>query len=379
MTPEPPPSKVLIAITKSSWGGAQRYVYDLATSLAGQGQDVAVAYGTPGLLNERLDAAGIRTIPLSGLKRDVSLLDEPRAFFGLLSLLRRERPDVLHLNSSKAGALGALAGRLAGIPHIVFTAHGWAWNEDRPVWQKAVIAFFAYLTVLLSHATICVSQAVKHGARWMPLPASRFMVIRNGLRPPSFLPREEARTALAPAAGASIWIGMLSELHPTKRVIDAVNAFALIARRHPDAALVILGGGQEYTDLELLIYERGLAGRVVLCGFVPEGVRYLRAFDIFLHTSLSEALPYAPLEAGLAGLPVVATRVGGIPEIVENRRSGILVPPLRPDLVAVALAEYLDDPALAESFGTALKERVTASFGVDEMVEKTLRAYAPSR
>jgi glycosyltransferase involved in cell wall biosynthesis len=379
MNPEPPPLKVLIVITKSSWGGAQRYVYDLATSLAKQGQDVAVAYGTPGLLNERLGAAGIRTIPLSSLKRDVSLLDEPRAFFGLLSLLRRERPDVLHLNSSKAGALGALAGRLARVPRIVFTAHGWAWNEDRPLWQKAAIAFFAYLTVLLSHATICVSQAVKHAARWMPLPASRFMVIRNGLRPPPFLPREEARAALAPAIPERTWIGMLSELHPTKRVIDAVNAFALIARQHPDTALVILGGGQEYTDLELLIYERGLSGRVILCGFVPEGAHYLHAFDVFLHASLSEALPYAPLEAGLAGLPVVATRVGGIPEIVENRKSGILVPPLRPDLVAVALAECLDDPALAEAFGTALKERVTASFDVDGMVEKTLGAYASSR
>jgi glycosyltransferase involved in cell wall biosynthesis len=376
MTPEPPPLRALIVITKSSWGGAQRYVYDLATSLAERGHEVAVAYGTPGLLNERLDAAGIRTIPLSGLKRDVSLLDEPRAFFALLSLLRRERPDVLHLNSSKAGGLGALAGRLARVPRILFTAHGWAWNEDRPAWQKAAIAFLAYLTVLLSHATICVSHAVKHGARWMPLPASRFMVIRNGVRPPAFLPREEAREALAPATGARTWIGMLSELHPTKRVIDAVNAFALIARTHPDAALVILGGGQEYTDLELLIYERGLADRVVLAGFVPEGARYLRAFDVFLHASLSEALPYAPLEAGLAGLPVVATRVGGIPEIVENRKSGILVPPLRPDLIAVALAEYLDDPARAEAFGGALKERVAASFGVERMVEETLRAYA---
>jgi glycosyltransferase involved in cell wall biosynthesis len=213
----------------------------------------------------------------------------------------------------------------------------------------------------------------------MPLPASRFMVIRNGMRSPSFLPREEARAALAPATSAHTWIGMLSELHPTKRVIDAVNAFALTARQHPDAVLVILGGGQEYTDLELLIYERGLTGRVVLCGFVPEGARHLRAFDVFLHTSLSEALPYAPLEAGFAGLPVVATRVGGIPEIVENRKSGILVPPLRPDLVAVALAEYLDDPALAEAYGAALKERVTASFGVDGMVEKTLQAYALPR
>ena len=132
--------KILFVITKSNWGGAQRYVYDLATHLPKEEFEVAVAFGgtgevgaSAGLLEVRLREAGVRIIFLTTFARDIGILREFSAFFELLRTIRAENPDVLHLNSSKAGGLGALSGRIAGLRRIIFTAHGFAPNELRPV------------------------------------------------------------------------------------------------------------------------------------------------------------------------------------------------------------------------------------------------------
>ena len=125
-----------------------------------------------------------------------------------------------------------------------------------------------------------------------------------------------------------------------------------------------------------MIAERGLAERVFLLGFVAEAAAYLQAFDVFLHTSSSEALGYAILEAGCARLPVVATRVGGIPEIVEDRENGILVPPRSPATVAAALNVLLQDPGHAEQLGERLHAKVIRDFSQAQMIKKTLERYS---
>src|SRR3989338_2833403 len=127
----PKRTKVLYLITKATWGGAQRYVYDLATNLPPGRFEAVVAFGERGRLADMLTQKNIALRPLPSLGRDVVLFSDIASFFQILGLLRRERPDVVHLNSSKAAALGALAARLAGIRKIVFTVHGWPFKEDR--------------------------------------------------------------------------------------------------------------------------------------------------------------------------------------------------------------------------------------------------------
>ena len=142
----PHPEKILLIITKSNWGGAQHYVHTIATNLKKEGRDVVVGLGGTGLpgapagqLESRLQAEGIRTIFLPSFARDVSLFREWHAVIALVDLIKKERPQVLHLNSSKAGGLGALAGRIAGVPHIVFTAHGWAHREPVSALKRLII------------------------------------------------------------------------------------------------------------------------------------------------------------------------------------------------------------------------------------------------
>jgi len=150
-------TKILYLITKSNWGGAGRYVYDLTTSLPEDKFDVVVALGGEGLLKQRLEEKGVRVITVKSLERNVSILKEFSALFELYSLFEKERPDVVHLNSSKAGGLGAFAARLSGIPRIVFTAHGWAFGEKRFLLHQWLIWMASLATQVFSHVTIAVS------------------------------------------------------------------------------------------------------------------------------------------------------------------------------------------------------------------------------
>ena len=368
-------TKILYVITKANWGGAQRYVYDLATAARDQGYDVAVAYGEPGVLSANLAEAHIRTIPIAELRRDVAPSKDVLVYRKLRNIFRQEQPDVVHINSAKAGGLGTLAARSAGIRKIIFTAHGWAFNENRPWWQKILIWNVSGFTVLLSHKTICVSEAVRRDIRGFPFTGKKLVVIRNGIACTAPSPRDEARGAILPGHTHDYWIGMVSELHTTKRVGDGVRAFAKIKDEFPGAIFVGIGEGEERGELERLIAELGVKDRAFLPGFVHDVRTKLSAFDLFVHTSRSEALAYAILEAGCASLPVISTDVGGIPEIIKDGEHGLLVPPFQPDAVAEKLRAMLKDPEQAGRMGNALRARIEGSFSLSRMVSETLALY----
>src|SRR3989338_8344245 len=150
--------RILYVITKANWGGAQKYVYDLATAAQAAGHDVAAAYGEPGLLTERLGTAGVRTMAIQALGRDVRLLRDLEAYRELRDLFMRERPDVVHVNSSKAGFTGALAARRAKVPRTIFTAHGWAFTEARSAPVRALFKLLQHLTLRFSTHGIAVSR-----------------------------------------------------------------------------------------------------------------------------------------------------------------------------------------------------------------------------
>lgn len=366
--------KILLVITKSNWGGAQRYVYDLATGLQNE-FEVSVAFGGNGLLAKKLEEAHIKTFPINALQRDIFIVHEVKSFLELLKLFRMEKPDVVHLNSSKAGAIGALAARFAGIKKIIFTAHGWAFYENRSIWWKIPVALFQYLTVLLSDETICVSEKVRRDAHWMFGVQRRLYTIHNGVNPIELLPREEARTKLATSVRAPFWIGTIAELHPRKQLETAIRAFGIIAKRFPQAVFVIVGEGQERKKYEQLIHDLGLNGCVILCGHINNAPAYLSAFDMFVSSSMAEGFAYAILEAGSAGLPIVATPVGGTPEIIENGITGLLFTSGDAPALATAFEQLLSDEPLRKKLSTAVHARTLNEFSIEHMIHKTAEVY----
>ncbi len=304
--------KILFVITKSNWGGAQRYVYDLATTMPKNEFEVSVALGGIGELRDRLQTAGIPVIALQNMQRDLSMGADIGGFFSLYRTLKLERPAVVHLNSSKAGGLGALAARLLGIPRIIFTAHGWPFAEKR----NAVWRVFAWLgswaTALLAHEVIVVSKNDLSIGRRMPLCGAKMHLIYNGITADLQLGSgEKIRSAFPPGARIT---GTVGELTKNKNQIALIER----ARREPDMFVAIVGEGEDRQYLMEKIEEYGLKERVKLFGFMPAS-EVLRGFDAFELPSLKEGLPYVLLEAKAAGLPIIANRVGGVGEILDAK------------------------------------------------------------
>lgn len=366
--------KVLFVITKSNFGGAQHYVYDLARGLPCDTFEAVVACGGSGVLIDKLAAESVRTLIIPSLGRDISLLRDFASFFALVRLFHIERPNVVHLNSAKASGLGALAARLAGVQNIIFTAHGWAFNENRSLPSRIVIKFLSWITVVLAHKTIAVSEAVQKDTRNWPFVNNKVVMIHNGVDAINFISREEARKKLGLSPDAFI-IGTIAELHPNKGLTYAIEAITELSGKHPDIYYVILGDGEEKDPLNALVETQGLRGRVLLPGFVKDASHYLKAFDCFVLPSVKEGLPYVILEAGLAKLPVIATSIGGIPEVIGDQKTGLLIPARNVSALVDAVNELLTFPTLRTTFGNTLHEKIRHDFSLDRMVVRTIKLY----
>lgn len=375
--------KVLFLITKSNWGGAQRYVFDLATNFNREEFEPVVLLGGNGELVQKLNDENIRVMAIPALQRDISLTKELKAIWHIATVIKAERPDVLHINSSKAGIYGAILGRLYRVPHIIFTAHGWAFNETRPYWQKITLKLLHWLTVLLSHHTIAVSEAIKRQLNW-PGIASKMSVIRLGRSIPDFKSRDDARQLLEmhvtnTAQGLvdfhnDTWIGTVAELHPVKNLPVAINAMASLIHVLPRVRYVIIGDGELREELTRQVQHLGLETHVFFVGVVPEAARFLKAFDLFVLPSRSEAAAYVLLEAALAHVPVVATKVGGIPELITDQQSGLLVPPGDTEALTVALRTMIDHATQRQSYAATLFSRAQ-DFTIERMVRETVALY----
>ncbi len=384
--------KVLILITKSNWGGAQRYVYDLATHLNPQSFDVEVYTGSPGPLVDRLKEAGIKAEGTLAVGRDVSLREDIKAFFDLMRLLKNKKPDVLHVNSSKIGGLGALAGRLMKVPHIVFTSHGWAFNEDRTFFLKTLIRISYWIIFWLSHETIAVSDATKSQVENWPL-IGKITTVHNGIESSSVFSKINARhelskmhptfaQALSSAPARSlIVVGSIGELHPIKGFDYALEGISLLIQKYKNQGIpkkivyAIIGDGEKKAHIENRIKELNLGDSVFMFGHVKDAYHYMKAFDIFLVPSLSEGLPYIVLEAGLASLPTIATAVGGITEILDDMQSGILIQPRKSREIEYALDFYITHKKVQKEYGEAFHKKVMSEFNIQQMVEKTSAIY----
>lgn len=374
-----PKKKILFLITKSNWGGAQRYVYDLAAGLPADEFEVAVALGGNGPLAAKLESAGIRVIRIPSLQRDVSLIKEAAAFVEIANIIRLEQPDILHLNSSKAGILGAFLGRLLLVPKIIFTAHGWAFNEDRPDWQKLILKKIHWLTVLLAHETIAVSEELKRQMDW-PGAQDKMRVIYNGRSITDLRSREEARTQLCERFPQLLpyqndfWFMTIGELHPVKRHDAVIESIKKIIEAKPDTRHLIIGEGEEREALETQIEKLNLRENVFLLGNVEEASRYLKAADIFVLASRSEGMPYVLIEALIANVPVVATKVGGIPEVIEHESEGLLTPPLDNKALFEAILLLRNNPDLRLKLSGGAEEK-SKDFTLEKTLEKTLVLY----
>jgi glycosyltransferase involved in cell wall biosynthesis len=370
--------KILYVITKGNWGGAQKYVFDIASHLPKEHWEPVVAYGEGAILPAKLSEVDIRTIQLKKLGRDVHIANDINVFFDLIALFKKEKPDIVHLNSSKIGGLGALAARVAGLKKIIFTVHGFAFNEARPLWQKKIIAFISWLTLIFCTDIIFISQMEMNRACAWPGIRHKATLIYNGIENPLFLEQEESRKKISEILGVSqdifdnkIIIGTIAELTENKGL-----HFALEAITHTSNVIyIIIGHGELERELKEQIEKKGLTDKVYLTGFMKDASHVLKAFDIFLLPSVKEGVPYVILEAGFAQIPVVATDVGGIPEIITDTVSGRLIPPKKSSEIQHALEHIISHPEVRELYAQKLYEQIKNNFTFETTLKNTLQLY----
>ncbi|MEK7586907.1 MAG: glycosyltransferase [Patescibacteria group bacterium] len=369
--------KILFLITKGNWGGAQRYVFDLANAFKNRGFEVMVGHGADTALAEKLNHQNIRTFALKNLGRDINLFADILGFFEILKILKRERPTVLHINSPKIGGLGALAGRLTGVKKIVYTAHGWPFNEDRNWFSKLIIKKISWLTIMLSHQTIVIGEKEKADVKNWWLIKNKITLIHNGINAPNFLTRDEARRKLMEVGNLpesiknNFWVGMIGELHKNKGYEYAIKAI-----KNLNANLLIIGEGEERESLQKIIQENNLQDKVFLLGFIANAADYLPAFDTYLLSSIKEGLPYVLMEAGHAGLPVVASKVGAISDIIEDEKTGFIVKPKDIDSLTEKISLLIANQNIGKNLGENLKQKISQEFSLEQMVEETKRIYS---
>ena len=376
--------KILYVITKSNFGGAQRYVFELATSLPKDQYEVAVACGGNGILTEKLKVADIPIFEIKSFQRDIHLGKEFSSLFELARIIRAFRPDVVHLNSSKAGGIGALVSRLLGVRNIIFTAHGWAFWEDRSILWRSTVWAFSWVTALLSHHIIVVSN-YELARTPLPFVKKRLTCIHTAVPAIAFKERNRARVLLFPETdgawhGDAVWVVSTGEHNHNKNLLSLIQAVeAQNAKNVQKVFLTLMSDGDERKALEAYVREHKLTQSIVFTGYVDDARSYLKAFDVFVLPSRKEGFPYGLLEAGAAGLACIASNVGGIPEIIINHETGILINPQENKSIERAL-EYLtkDTPRDIPPryiLGEALQKKVLSEYTLDRMCTETQGLY----
>ena len=373
--------KIGFVITKGVWGGAQKYVYTLAVSLPKDRYDVFVVCGEGSVLKQKLQEKGVCVYELSDMKRDISFVREYKSSLALLKIIRAEKPDVLHLNSPKAAGFGAVAGRLTGVKKIIQTVHGFTFNEERGKLATIIITFFSWLTLLLCHTNIVIAEREKRQALAMPFVfPKKITLLPLGISKIAFVDKSVAQETLArlatkeiPTDTDTLWLGTVAELHKNKSLDDAINA---VSKIQTPFVYFIVGEGEERKNLEKLIAEKHLENKVFLVGFLENANQYLKAFDIFMLVSRKEGLPYTLIEAGSASLPCIATNVGGIPDIIENGNSGILVKKGGVGEITRALEYLIGHEDTRTLYGKNLEAKVDKDFSIEQMMEKIELLYS---
>jgi glycosyltransferase involved in cell wall biosynthesis len=342
-------------------GGAERMVTNLSLGLAARGHQVTViCLRGAGPLEEPLRAAGIEVMAL-GKGEGFSCATASR----LARLLKERRIEVVHTHNPLVHHYGVLAGRLAGVHGVVSTVHGLNNLEKRGKGELLYLAMSLWTSRIVS---VC-RMAEEFFRRTLPLPKNRMSVIYNGIPLEPFL-----RVAPRPPDGEFVF-GAVGRLVPIKDHAGLLEAFREVAARHPRCRLEILGDGPLRRELEERRDRLGLAGRVEFRGASADAAAFLGRVDAFVLSSESEGLPMTLMEAMAAGLPTVATAVGGIPEFVEGARSGWLAPPRAPAALAAAMMAAVEADDRAER-GARGREFALARCSLETMAMEYERLFA---
>ncbi|MBI2042637.1 MAG: glycosyltransferase [Candidatus Nealsonbacteria bacterium] len=369
--------RVLFLVTQSEMGGAQRYIFELARGLDKQKYEISVAAGEgDGELFERIAPLQVKTHQLINLKRAPNPYLLIAAVVEIRRLLKKEKPDVLFLCSTTAGLLGSIAAIFLPAK-VVYRIGGWAFRDPRTFWKNWLILLAEKMTAPLKDRIIVNSEIDRNLAiKYKIAPPGKIIKIYNGIDPDSlnFLSQQEARNRLTPGVNQGVnqvVVGTVANFYKTKGLEYLIEGFARSDLAKGGSNLIIIGEGRERPKLETLIKKHKIEDKVILAGRLPDAYKYLKAFDVFALPSLKEGFPWIILEAMAAEAPIVATKVGALPEIIDDAKEGFLVEPKNSKALAEKIKWALEHQQEAKEMTARAKIKVLARFSLSKMIEAT--------
>lgn len=382
-TPRPArPRRVLHIITRMIVGGAQETAMLICAMSDRSRFDCEILTGTEtGPEGELYGECRERGVPLHFEPLLVRRIDPARdllTLFRLARFIRRGRYDIVHTHSSKAGVLGRLAARIAGVRTVVHTVHGWGFNAQQPGYESRLYVLLERWCARHCQALVTVSDADR--AMGLALGIGRpgqYRCIRSGIELERFsvsLPGRGPLERELGLPGDAFVIGSIARLSPQKAPLDMIDAFEVVARTHSHAHLVMVGDGPLRAAVEQRLAQRGLAGRAHLLGLRHDVPELLRSFDVLALSSHWEGLPRVFPQAMSAGLPIVTTRFGGAADAVTDGENGFVVEIGDTQAMAEKLIALGSDPQAAQRMGECGRQRVQP-FSARQMLDQVERLY----
>ncbi len=377
------PIKVARVIARLNVGGPAQHVALLTQRLGPPEFSSLLIAGrvpeTEGDMAYYAESLGVHPLYVEAMSRELSPLDDLRALWSLYRLFRRERPDIVDTHTAKAGFVGRVAARLAGVPVVVHTFHG---HVLRGYYGPLKTAMFRLLEQVCAHLSTCIlTVSALNRQELLKLRVTgpdKLRVMELGL--------ELQRYAAAPRFGGAIrdrlglsaetpLVGFCGRLVPIKQPDIFVAAAHRVRAERPDARFVILGDGELRGAIEAKVAELGEAGGIHFLGWQQDPAPLLADLNLLVLTSANEGTPMASIEAGAAGVPTVSTAVGGVPDVVRDGETGWLVPDGDPEAVAEAILAALADPAETDRRGRTAQAEFLTRFSVDRLAADIAALY----
>lgn len=378
------PVRVLRVIARLNVGGPSLHVTYLAHGLAERGYETTLVAGDVGRGEESMafvaEGAGVDVVRLPGLSRALSPIRDVAAAWRLARIVRRVRPDVVHTHTAKAGAVGRLGAILSGTrPVVVHTFHGHVLRGY--FGSGGTLLFRAIETALarVSDRLIAVSPEVRDELVGLHVaPERKFSVIRLGIELDERVrfdgdPAEVRRRLGIPAE--KFVVGWFGRMTAVKQTDDLLTMLTGTRERGIDAMLVLVGDGDDRRRLEQRAHDLGIARSCLFLGYQESVAPWFAICDAVILTSANEGTPVTLIEALAAGRPVVATRVGGVPDVVDDGETGFLVRPADTHAMAERLEILARDPERRAEMGRLGRERVLQRYSVTRLVDDVDALY----
>ena len=355
---------ILFVITRAdAIGGAQVHVKDLALALQKDRHKVLVLTGQQGIFNEELREASIKSIPCASLQKQINPFLDGKSLRYMLHVISEFKPDLIAAHSSKTGILGRLASRISRVP-CVFTAHGWSFTTGIPQPHRAIYRILEKTTAPFANKIICVSEYDRSIGIEAGMNSEQLITVHNGMTDIS------PDLIANPAQAKTVKVAMIARFDRQKDHETIIEAFKGL-----NAELILVGDGPSMLRAQQQVERLELSKQVEFLGFRQDIAQILARVQIFALISHWEGLPCTIIEAMRAGLPVVASDVGGVKEIVIDSQTGYVIPRKDVNTLRERLAYLINNESARASMGILGRQKYDSELTFRHMYHKTFAVY----